>query len=215
MIRKRNLAPPSLRGEAVKLLEGLANLGDDDKSYDWLRNNFPYIFDSVSRWVVRHWATNSEGPYYEPGRPDEELMRQYWLLPLRGSLRNLWRAPDDWTKEWGMFRVSQEFFLQGVPHLIEVPLTNPSEFLAGLRPPGRTEQLLLQLVRMAHLTRYCGNPECTAPYFIAAKRSLKYCSDVCSRYGQRQHKLKWWNEHGDASRKAGRRPRNDRRDAAM
>lgn len=202
MKRNHNLAPSSLRSEAVKLLEGLANLRDDAEGYRWLKSNFPYVIDGVSTAIVRHWAMNYEGPVYEPGRPDEELIRQYWVIPLRDSLRRVWRTPDYRTKEWGMFRISQDFFFQGVPDLVSTPLSNPSEFLFGLRPPEQTELLLLQLVKMAPLTKVCCNPECVAPYFIAPSRRYKFCSDVCAQFGQREHKRRWWSEHGEENRRA-------------
>lgn len=190
------LALPSLRESATKLLEGVANLPDGKAGFLWFKTTFPHVLETVNRWLVRHWAMNVEQEDYDPSRSDEELIQQYWLLPLRQTLRELWRAPDTRTKEWGMFRISQDFFLQGQRDLIHTPLANPSDLLGTLHPPDRTEQLLLQLVRVSELTRFCENPECDAPYFIAKKRNQKYCSELCVGFGQREHKQRWWAEHG-------------------
>jgi hypothetical protein len=184
------------------LLEGLANLPDGAAGFSWFKKGFPHVFSAVNPWLIRHWAMNTEQEDYNPSRSDEELMLKYWLLPLRETLRGLWRIQDARTKEWGMVRISQDFFLQGERSLIHVPLASPSDLLLTMKPPERTEQLLLQFLKVATLTRFCGNLECTAPYFVAAKRSLKYCSDLCAERAQREHKRTWWAENGQRWRAA-------------
>jgi hypothetical protein len=43
----------------------------------------------------------------------------------------------------------------------------------------------------------CANPECPQPFFLKGRKSQRFCDrPACSAYGQRQHKKKWWNEHG-------------------
>lgn len=54
--------------------------------------------------------------------------------------------------------------------------------------------------------RVCGAPECTSPYFVAAHLNQNFCSTACARWGQRQHQLKWWREHGQEWR-AARKPK--------
>ncbi len=125
-------------------------------------------------------------PYFSHAADDEQKYR-YWLLPLRASLRKIWRAPDTRTKQWGMFRISQDFFLQGKRGLIRSPLDNPWDDLLELKPSA-TDDLLMEFLGWADLTRYCENPDCTAPYFIAAKRSQKCCSSDCSQVAQREFK---------------------------
>jgi hypothetical protein len=44
----------------------------------------------------------------------------------------------------------------------------------------------------------CGNPECPQPYFLKGRKNQRFCDrPACSAYGQRQHKKKWWSEHGE------------------
>jgi hypothetical protein len=191
--------------EGKKFLEGLANLADTESGLRWFQTNFPYVLEDVREefgsWLVRHWATNVEGADYEPNRSDAELIRQYWLLPLRDTLRAIWRAKDARTKQWGIFRISQDFFRQGAKDLIQLPLANSSDsFLAQMRPPSRTEQLLLGFTSCAARTHYCSNPDCSTPYFIAGRRTQKYCSDLCAQPAQRKWKRDWWLKHGKPRR---------------
>jgi hypothetical protein len=205
--RSGDLATPSSSTQAKKFLEGLANLPDGDSGISWFQANFPHVIEDVragvGSWLPRHWAMLVEQEDYIEGRSDDELMRQYWLLPLREALRAVWRAPDPRTKQWGIFRISQDFFLQGDRDLIRTPLESATDsFLVQVKPPRRTERLLLELMRWADLTRCCGNPDCSTPYFIASRRSQKYCSDLCSRPAQCEFKRTWWAEHGSAQRAA-------------
>jgi hypothetical protein len=112
-------------------------------------------------------------------------------------LRAIWRAPDVRTKEWGLFRVSQDFFLRGNSDMIQRSTSNGTDFLLSWEPPTRSELFLLELMRWADLLRYCGNAECTMlPYFIARRRSQKYCCPECSEPVQRDFKRKWWAQNG-------------------
>ena len=44
--------------------------------------------------------------------------------------------------------------------------------------------------------KYCANPDCSAPYFIAKRKDQTVCdAEVCKAEKQRQHALKWWNEN--------------------
>lgn len=61
--------------------------------------------------------------------------------------------------------------------------------------------VLLRGMHVADLMRLCPNPTCPAPYFIAKRRSQKYCSDACSLPAQREFKKAWWREHGSDWRK--------------
>jgi len=57
-------------------------------------------------------------------------------------------------------------------------------------------QVLLRAFEIADRLRFCPTPKCPAPYFIARRRSQKYCSDACSLPVQRECKRAWWREHG-------------------
>jgi hypothetical protein len=43
--------------------------------------------------------------------------------------------------------------------------------------------------------RKCANPDCAVPYFIAKRKSQRFCErGECTRYAQNQYALKWWRE---------------------
>jgi hypothetical protein len=49
--------------------------------------------------------------------------------------------------------------------------------------------------------RKCHNPDCAAPFFIARRRTQKFCElGPCTEYAQRQYALKWWREKGAKQR---------------
>ncbi|MBZ5698675.1 MAG: hypothetical protein LAN18_09030 [Acidobacteriia bacterium] len=60
----------------------------------------------------------------------------------------------------------------------------------------------------------CGNPGCSAPYFVKKRIDQKYCEKgACTDYAHQQHALKWWRETGQRRRakKRGKSPRKRRR----
>jgi hypothetical protein len=57
-------------------------------------------------------------------------------------------------------------------------------------------QVLLRAIDVAPLMRNCSNPACPAPRFIAAKKSQRFCSDVCALPAQREWKRSWWRQNG-------------------
>jgi hypothetical protein len=64
-------------------------------------------------------------------------------------------------------------------------------------------QVLLRAFEIVDRMRYCPTLGCPAPYFIAQRRSQKYCSDACAVPAQREFKRAWWREHGNHSRRRG------------
>jgi hypothetical protein len=71
--------------------------------------------------------------------------------------------------------------------------------------PDVFAQVLLRAIDVVPLMRKCPNPICPAPYFIAARRSRRYCSDACSLPAQRESKRAWWNQHGHSYRGRGKK----------
>jgi hypothetical protein len=71
------------------------------------------------------------------------------------------------------------------------------------------ESAIERLEDIGEHTLICGNRECKTPYFIANRRSQKYCSLPCAAVFQQQAKREWWQEHGDVWR--AERQEKDRR----
>jgi hypothetical protein len=113
------------------------------------------------------------------------------LITLRNEVRAIWEADDLETKEWRIF------CLRGNP-------TMTLSFLAILDPhtiPKPFQKALLQLLKSAGKLRHCHNPSCAAPYFVARRRSQKYCCADCTMPGQRELKRHWWQKNGNEWRK--------------
>lgn len=62
--------------------------------------------------------------------------------------------------------------------------------------------LALGCIEYADKMRYCQNPDCPAPYFIASRKDQLYCGDDCAAPAKRAAKLKWWNENRGTKAKA-------------
>lgn len=71
--------------------------------------------------------------------------------------------------------------------------------------------ILLEAIHSADVMRVCLNPECPARYFIARRRSQKFCSDKCAEPAQRAYKRRWWNEHGVEWAKSRERAKRKKR----
>jgi len=199
------LATKPLSTRSKRLLESIANLPDDHTSgLRLLHNNFPYVLADLPSRFVQKEATFDDGasyPYFSVTR-DMKSKYKCLLLPLRNRLRVLWRLPDRHAKLLGMLRIEQDFFLQGDERLQHDPLCNEWDFHLTQRPPSRTERLLLQFLDLADYARMCTGSDCTSPYFIASRRSQKYCSPRCARESQREFKRRWWANNGTQWRAA-------------
>jgi hypothetical protein len=44
--------------------------------------------------------------------------------------------------------------------------------------------------------KYCANPNCVTPYFIAKRKDQTVCdAEICKAEKQREHARRWWNEN--------------------
>jgi len=76
--------------------------------------------------------------------------------------------------------------------------------LAALGVPRGTDgflMVLLYALKHVHLLRYCANPDCKEPYFVARRASQVFCSGPCAKTAQREAKKRWWDKHGEAARR--------------
>jgi hypothetical protein len=121
------------------------------------------------------------------------------IITLAKLVRHSWRQPTTLDREVGLLGLLREF--------VVLHASDP-----GLAARFRFQPMtivLLQAIHMADRMRVCGNSECPAPYFVASRRSQKYCTEVCAKPAQRAHKRAWWKEHGDEwrNRRTGRQKR--------
>jgi hypothetical protein len=109
-------------------------------------------------------------------------------------LRQIWKEPAPLLKEAGFMRLAAAYMEEHGSGAIGWP---PDRFLT----------VLIYALKHVHLLRYCANPECKEPYFVARRGSQIYCSSPCATPAQKEAKLNWWREHGDARRKKSRKRR--------
>jgi hypothetical protein len=131
-------------------------------------------------------------------------------IQLRDALRMVWRAPDQRTKDWAIIRMIDAVVIEEASpryHSGFPILNGDNDRLIALPTPTLLEQILTYLRKQAHRTTICSCPGCPAPYFLAGRRSQKFCSDACSLPSQREFKRSWWAKHGKTWRRQKRRTR--------
>lgn len=106
------------------------------------------------------------------------------------ALRKAWDQPDLRSREWYIDSLRREFH----------EAMNP-DMQGDLPPLNPFEQAMVHLKRVSARAKHCGNPDCGNPYFLAKKRSYKYCSPACSEPAQKAFKRDWWAENGPGWRK--------------
>jgi hypothetical protein len=55
-------------------------------------------------------------------------------------------------------------------------------------------------IKFSAFMRFCKNPDCPAPYFIAKRLTQQYCCQECVNAIQKERKLDWWNRVGSKRR---------------
>jgi hypothetical protein len=216
----QTLAPVSA-GQAQRFMEALANLRDDSKGVEQFQKQFAPMLAGLPDF----WPTRVENLRVVPGRPvrvmvefppesqpvgemptEEDLAHHAavklgnLLFFLRSMVQSIWVAPNVREREFRVWTFHKVFLDRGAIRFLATP-----GVFDHVAPPPPFEQAFLNLLKVADRARYCGNPECTAPYFFAKRRSQKYCSDACSQPAQREFKQQWWLKVGKARREARRR----------
>jgi hypothetical protein len=196
--------------QAETFLLELANLGDDTRSIERFRKRF---YEMIPQ---------EQDPPASLRQADESFKItvkqligiELWelnLLGLRDLVRLAWRETDLRTKEYILFLLQQKALSESYKYTVSAAFSRP------LPPPNQFEQSLIYLRKSASIARFCGNPECNAPYFFAKRRSQKYCSEECAEPAQREYKRQWWAVHGEewraARKEASKAPRSNRQKA--
>lgn len=135
---------------------------------------------------------------------------------LHHFFRAVWIEPDAKIREWGVVIFRAEWTNMRLPDL-GLSLRDEGGLKRLPAPPEETgvEKALDYLRRLHHITRYCPNADCPAPYFFARRHSQRYCSPECAQIAEKATKRRWWSESGvawrkkrkKASSKAGKAPR--------
>jgi hypothetical protein len=186
------------RTNAQKFLNELANLRDEQAAGQRFVELFRDVFLSeVPDDLVRHWALQGEedGVY---ALSAEDILREYWLIPLRAYVRHLW-TKDARTKLWGIFMILEKFFAVSFRDPESGPWTTDTQWFRGrdLPPESNCERIFQYLSEPTSIRK---NAECPAPYFFPIRKGQKYCSETCAAPAQRAFKKNWWRDNGTAWR---------------
>jgi len=76
-------------------------------------------------------------------------------------------------------------------------------------PENELEEAVYALFRNSSLAKVCENPECPAKYFVAQRKSQRYCGKDCALVFQQQWKRNWWKEKGSELRREQRTKKGD------
>ena len=185
----------------------MANLDGDLAGIRRLNDHFPEVIPRRTWWVRAPFESRAEtSPLVK--EIEDKLDDLQWvgeMVQVRDALRAIWREPDLRRREWLTYRLREHLMAKADSRFIQAAgVISGPEVIDRLPPPSPFEQAIMQLLKSADRARYCANPDCPAPYFLAKRRSQKYCSDICALPAQREFKRRWWDEHGKARRKARR-----------
>lgn len=112
------------------------------------------------------------------------------LVWRRNSLRVVWHGgPSAGLELRDLMDFALESFLPN-PHSGEIRYLPETPFQAACH-------LLLKKFKFA---KYCANPKCQNPYFIADRLNRLYCSVECLKPIQRAAKRAWWEKEGKKRR---------------
>jgi hypothetical protein len=238
------LARQLSRDRVGKFLVEVANLRDDEKSIERFIELFSDFLPSHGGGVNVH-VTNEENAVQTPpsdgflaalqtpvhltplaegvGRYIKELLdesaRQQQLSAAEKQVSQHTKSPAGALHFFAARKHLRDTWRQPTTLGREIELMGMVYRYASGRPGGPEIDnftfMMLHALRFADRMRYCGNPTCAAPYFLARRRSQKYCSDACSLPAQREHKRAWWSEHGEEWRQGRKgRPKGSGKKAA-
>jgi len=190
-------------GRAKQFLVELANLQDEPEAVERFRKLHGALF-----YTTLPLERAAPGARYKVQEGFDFVADfQGRIFRLRNWLHAIWKTDDPLTRE----RASASLYCCaieiGVPGWHKLGL---EDFAAATRfgqfyPQTELEEAVSFLLRSLDRLRVCHNGppkgDCVAPFFLASRRNQQFCSDACAAPAQRQHKLRWWRQHGEQWRK--------------
>ena len=127
--------------------------------------------------------------------------RTNWNRPLskyRDELRKIWSVPLSDSNKWDtLANVRLRYWLNEAHQHQRWTWT----LLTGCVVPDFRNlplSLALGVSELAPRMAICQNPDCPNRYFLKGRSKQRFCErPACTLYGQREHKRKWWAEHGE------------------
>jgi hypothetical protein len=183
------LSVPPHRAELF--LERLANLDTTDVNKSW---SFAERFCDLLPIRQRGAAIRMV-----PKLLSQKLMAS-GLKQLQPILRKVWKESVPTMKEAGLMFIAGDYMHKSA----EAVTGENLGFIAGTGFAGVPDKFLMVLLyalKHVRLLRYCANPDCKEPYFVARRASQVFCSGPCAKPAQQEAKKKWWDKHGEAARR--------------
>jgi len=117
------------------------------------------------------------------------------ILHFRDQLRRFWRR----EKEEDRFAPLREWLIDSCVNRQQTWVV-ASYFDGTYSVEPRSDILPLALALAVSVWQakmaVCEKPSCSQKYFRKGRSTQRFCDrEVCAAYGQRQHKLNWWNEN--------------------
>ena len=124
---------------------------------------------------------------------DPRLADNSAILQYRDQLQQIWRGEDAGTilSTWINYCRMGHLPMWSVPTWADGTHT--------VEPNYTLFQLSLAIAAGEWMPRMaiCGNLDCPQRYFLKGRKTQRFCDRPgCTAYGQREHKRKWWAEHG-------------------
>jgi len=192
------------------------------------------VFVSMLPTVGISRSGSTDQPYMSQVMFDPSALTSDWLQGWRDKLREAWverRTPLRRDKLRSMIHayvalkvIRDQYTVK--ERVLEVKGVGGGKVLGFdrsaerefLEPPGDSAiavhdaflQVLHRGAEIAKRMKLCRNRECQHPFFLAERRTQKYCTQECARPAKSAAKLRWWNKHGKKERqkqKAKRRKR--------
>jgi hypothetical protein len=152
--------------------------------------------DSV-QWFQKKWQ----------GRLRDE--RPLDVVVLAENLRYVWRKPrmdlaEHVLNQWLAWRPSPAAFKKYLESDIEPPEAERARDYLPFECSISVGRLVPDFVSLRAMLiqgvfehwnffKFCANPDCAAPFFIAKRKDQTVCdAEVCKAEKQREHALKWW-----------------------
>jgi hypothetical protein len=183
------------------------------------------IARSDAERLLLDWANLPELPDYGPAELEAYMRllsrhpqvfghievsdARFQIEEIGVRLRQAWDAPNRRNRDWYCFQLRAkfhqwktqvEFFRHHPPvHIDQVDIRVHEQLWKSLEEPPPISDFEAAIfyfqTSISDRAKYCGGPDCPAPYFIATKRWQKYCSLACAGPAGREAKRKWWHEH--------------------
>jgi hypothetical protein len=194
---------PRARGTLAAQLRALsefANLRDED--VEKLRTKYPNFL--VSKALTEDgWI---EGVVHRLGGSGSRLISRRALM-IAETIRKLQPTPALRTRD--MLRLIWKGDSDANDYLKVLLSGSRTQFNwkrgeLVYEPQNELEQAIYALFRNSRLARVCESTDCPAPFFIAKRKSQRYCGPECASVYQKQWKRRWWKDKGASRRKKQR-----------